>query len=198
MKLAIIGSALTGGAIQVIDVLLEDNITNEIRVYDDDQSALNTEILGVSVVGSTDRLEADFANHIVDCAIVAVGSIVPRRLLFERFRRVGIPFVNIISSKAVVSRWARLGIGNVVLPMVYIGPKVKMADNNYLTTQVVINHDSVVGSHCYFSTSVSIAGRVRIGDGVRFDTSASVTADAVVPADALIGPAEAFGPVRGR
>lgn len=54
MKLAIIGSASTGGAIQIVDICLEDGIANELRIYDDDPWALRRNILGVSVVGATD------------------------------------------------------------------------------------------------------------------------------------------------
>ena len=85
-----------------------------------------------------------------------------------------------------------------ILPLVYIGPMVNIGHNNYFTTSSVINHDSVIGSHCYFSTSVNVAGRVSIGDEVRLDTAASVTADAVLPDCSLVGPNQSFGPIRGR
>jgi hypothetical protein len=198
MKLAIIGSAFAGGGVQIIDVLLDDQLSSDIRIYDDREDAQGSSVLGVPVVGPLDRLALDMSDGFVDSAIVAVGSIGPREELYARYSKTSLQFPNIISSKANVSRSAVLGIGNVVLPHVYIGPRVVVADNNYFTTATVVNHDTSIGSHCYFSTSVSVAGRVSIGDRVRFDTACCVTADAIVEADSLIGPGEAFGPLRGR
>ena len=42
MKLAIIGSALAGGAVQIIDILLEDQLASDIRIYDDSDEAQGT------------------------------------------------------------------------------------------------------------------------------------------------------------
>jgi len=198
MKLAVIGSALAGGAVQIIDILLDDQIATDIRIYDDHDQAQGCDVLGVPVVGPLERLLSDQSDGFIDSAIIAVGSIEPREMLFKRYAGAKLKFPNIISSKSTVSRSALLGKGNVVLPYVYIGPRVRVADNNYFTTATVVNHDTTIGSHCYFSTSVSIAGRVSIHDRVRFDTACCVTADAVVVAESLIGPNESFGPVRGR
>ena len=198
MKLAIVGSALAGGAVQIIDILLGDGLAASIRIYDDHADACNTDVLGVPVVGQIDQLFYDFLDGIVDSAIVAVGSIDPRQKLYQRLHDKSIYTPNIVSSRAIVSASASLGAGNVILPLVYIGPRVIVGNNNYITTASVINHDSMVGSHCYFSTSVNVAGRVCIGDRVRLDTSASISADAKVLSDSLIGPGESFGPVRGR
>ena len=55
--------------------------------------------------------------------------------------------------------------GNIILPHVYIGPRVVIGDNNYITTSTTINHDTSIGNHCYFSTSVSVAGRGTVAIG---------------------------------
>ena len=196
MKLAIIGSALTGGAIQIVDICLEDGITNELRIYDDDPRALRANILGVPVVGTTDQVHRDFSNKLIDTVVVAVGSINSRFMLFQNMNRENYPIVNIISTKAVISSSVKMGKGNVILPNVYIGPNVAIGDNNYFTTASVINHDSIIGSHCYFSTTVSVAGRVQIGSRVRLDTSSSVSADAIIEDEAHLLPGKNYGPTR--
>ena len=198
MKLAILGSALAGGGVQIVDILLEENIALDIRIYDDREDAQGCNVLGVPVVGALDRLPRDISDDYIDSAIIAVGSIGPRQELYKRYSKTSLKFPNIISSRSTVSQSAILGRGNVVLPHVYIGPRVLVGDNNYFTTSTVINHDTSIGSHCYFSTSVSVAGRVVISNRVRLDTACCVTADSIVEDDSLIGPGESFGPVRGR
>ena len=198
MKLAILGSALAGGAVQIVDILLDENLALDVRIYDDREDAQGCDVLGVPVVGSLDRLLSDVSDGYVDSAIIAVGSIGPRQGLFVKYLKTSLKFPNIISSRSTVSQSAVLGRGNVILPHVYIGPRVLIGDNNYFTTSTAINHDTSIGSHCYFSTSVSVAGRVAIANCVRFDTACCVTADSVIEDDSLIGPGESFGPVRGR
>ena len=198
MKLAVIGSAIAGGSVQIVDILLDDQITSDIRIYDDSEDAQGRSVLGVPVVGPLDRLMLDMSDGFVDSAIIAVGSIEPRERLYLRYSNTSLHFPNIVSSKANISQSAILGAGNVILPHVYIGPQVVITNNNYFTTATVVNHDTSVGSHCYFSTSVSVAGRVSIGDRCRFDAACCVTADAVVESDALIGPGQSFGPLRSR
>ena len=197
MKLAIIGSALAGGGVQIVDILLEDSPSSGLRLYDDSENAQGCDVLGVPVVGTLERILPEFHDGLIDSAVIAVGSIAPRKALFEKFIASGLHFPNIISSKSIVSSSVILGIGNVILPNVYLGPRVIVGNNNYFTTMTTVNHDTCIGSHCYFSTSVAVAGRVTISDCIRFDTSCSVTADAVVPTGALIAAGESFGPSRG-
>ena len=202
MNLAILGSALAGGGVQIVDILQEDSASrelniSEIRIYDDNEEAEGCNVLGVPVVGGLGRLLPDLSDGLIDSAVIGVGSITPRKMLFQKYAATSLEFPNIISSKATISKSAALGRANIILPHVYIGPRVCIAHNNYFTTSTTINHDTAIGSHCYFSTAVSVAGRVCIEDCIRFDTSCSVTADATVAAGTLIGPGESFGPIRG-
>ena len=87
MKLAILGSALAGGAVQIVDILLDDNLALDVRIYDDREDAQGCNVLGVPVVGSLDRLLTDVTDGYVDSAIIAVGSIGPRRELFEKYSK---------------------------------------------------------------------------------------------------------------
>jgi sugar O-acyltransferase (sialic acid O-acetyltransferase NeuD family) len=198
MKLAVIGSAINGGAVQIIDILDSDKLCESIRVYDDAEEAQNTDVLGVPVVGPLERIMHDFHDKKIDSAVIAVGSINPRKKIFNQLTKSGIDMPNIISKRSIISNSCTIGFGNVILPLVYLGPKVTIGNNNYFTTSTVINHDSMVGSHCYFSTNVSIAGRVQIGNEVRLDAGSSIAADAVLTDCSLIGVGQSFGPVRGR
>lgn len=197
MTIAVFGSALRGGGIQVIDIILESTPPNKIFLYDDDVDTHSTSVLGVPVRGSFDIAADDFSNGIFETAVIAIGSINPRKLVFDKIMRHGIPLCNVISKHALISPFSKLGTGNVFLPYVYIGPSVSIGDNNYFTTGSQINHDTIVGSHCYFSAGVTVAGRVKISNQCRFDTSCSVSADAFVPDRTLVPPSQCFGPVRG-
>ncbi len=198
MRIAVIGSALRGGGIQVIDILLETMSAEQILLFDDDPQALSQYICGVPVLGDIKFAIDQFHSGHFDKAVVAIGSVEPRKRVYDFLLGSNIPFANVISRYALLSSYSSLGLGNVILPNVYIGPAVVIGNNNYLTTGSQINHDTTIGSHCYFSAGVTVAGRVSIGDCCRLDTSSCITADAVLEDSSLVTATTAFGPMRGR
>ena len=129
---------LAGGAIQIVDVLLEDQLASDIRIYDDSPDTHGANVLGVPVVGDCERLESDISDSLVDSAVVAVGSIAPRERLFKKYINTSLCFPNIISSKAIICN-PSIGRGS-NSSWCLVGPQVTLADNNYLTTATTINH----------------------------------------------------------
>ena len=189
-RIAIIGSALSGGAAQVIDALLRSGNQVPIAVFDSNPSAKGKTILGVSVIGSTNDVINSFHAGTFDEAVIAIGSLEPRKEVFDMLSRALIPFCNVIDKDAVVSDSAKLGIGNVLLCHAYLGPGVVIGDNCYIISGSRINHDSQLGSHCYLSTGVSIAGRVVVGNMVKFDTSSGAAPDCSIPCGSYLVPGQ--------
>lgn len=166
-------------------------------IYDDNSELHGKDVLAVPIIGAVREVTSDHESGKIDAAVIAVGSLEPRRRLYDEVLATGIKMYNVISSLAVVSSTAQIGFGNVLLPFVYLGPNVVIADNNFITTGTQINHDSTLGSHCYLSAGVTVAGRVKIGNAVRADTAASITADAIVVDGSILNPGVSFGPIRG-
>ena len=197
MTIAVLGSALRGGGVQITDVLLETVQPDNILIYDDDIKTHNKTVIGVRVKGSIDEAVEDFKYGVIETCVIAIGSTIPRKNVYEKLVDEKMPISNVISNRAIISKYAEIGEGNVVLPGVYIGPNTEIGDNNYFTTGTQINHDTRVGSHCYFSAGAVVAGRVTIGDSCRFDTSCCITADANVEDCTLIKANSTHGPIRG-
>ena len=197
MTIAVLGSALRGGGVQVLDVLLETVNPEDISVYDDDKDTHDKTVLGVRVIGCIDKALEHYKSGVIETCVIAIGSTIPRKSVYEKVMHEKIPLSNVISNRAIISKYTRIGQGNIVLPGVYIGPNTKIGDNNYFTTGTQINHDTKVGSHCYFSAGAVVAGRVTIGDSCRFDTSCCITADAIVENSTLIKANSTHGPIRG-
>jgi sugar O-acyltransferase (sialic acid O-acetyltransferase NeuD family) len=192
-KLAIIGSAVGGGAAQIIDALSGDTTYNEVIIFDHNLSVLGSNVMGVNVVDSSENILKWHKDGKFDCAVIGIGTPSERAKLFRVLSREGVNFVNVIDPTANIRPTARLGLGNVILANVYIGPFVTIGDNNYIITSTTINHHSNVGSHCYLSSGCTLAGRVKLGDKVRFDTASgakgdvTVSSGTVVPAGQILG-----------
>jgi UDP-perosamine 4-acetyltransferase len=185
-RLAIIGSALGGGAAQIIDALSGSPAYPEIIIFDRDTSAIGTTIMGAPVVDSSEKVIQWHKDGRFDSAVIAVGIPSQRAEIFYKLSSVGVTFVNVVDPTANIRSTASLGVGNVILACTYIGPFVSIGSNNYIITNTFINHHSTVGSNCYFSTGCKLAGRVHVGDRVRFDTASGAKGDVKVPDDAII------------
>ncbi|MFZ4775250.1 MAG: hypothetical protein ACOYM3_07810 [Terrimicrobiaceae bacterium] len=175
--LAIIGSALSGGAEQIIDALAGGDLFGEILLFDNDLSAIGTEIMGAYVVDSSANILEWHRKNRFDCAVIGIGRVEEREKIFQHLSGEGVAFTNIIDKAANIRPSVSMGAGNVILANVYLGPSVIIGDNNYIITNTHINHHSIIGSHCYFSSGCTLAGRVHVGNKVRFDTASGSKAD---------------------
>jgi NDP-sugar pyrophosphorylase family protein len=190
LRIAVIGSALGGGAAQVIDAISRSAAQVATAIYDNSPEAIGKYINGIQVVGSSNNVIEAYKEGAFDAAIIAIGNIKLRKDVFDWLTHASIPLCNVIDKDAVVSTTALIGIGNVFLCHTYIGPGVIIRNNCYIITGSRINHDSSLGSHCYLSTGVSIAGRVKIGDMVKFDTSSGSAPDCLIPAGTYLQPGQ--------
>lgn len=194
-RIAILGSAISGGALQVIDAILTTRDLVAVAVYDSDVNSHGIKILNVPVLGSTTECLDGFNRSIFDFAVVAVGgSTLQRKKVFESLKKENIPTENIVSPQAIVSPSAAMGSGNVILPSVYIGPNVTIHDNCYFISGTTINHHTVVHNHSYFSTGVSIASHVTVGEGCRFDTASFAVSRKVLRPFSVIQAGETVEP----
>jgi len=105
-----------------------------------------------------------------------------RRQVFERLVRDGHEPVSFVSLRAMVSRSAALGPGNIIMPGVVIEPLAGVGPGNLFWSQSLVCHEVVVGSHNYVSANCVLGGQSRVGD-LCFMGNGSTTIDGVVLAD---------------
>ena len=196
-RVGILGSATNGGALQIIDVIQNDNIASSVFIYDDDESVQQETILDCPVVGPITQAVSDYEAGLISSFVIAIGSVLPRDKVYNFAVENRLKTTNIISSQATISSSAIIGNANIILPNSYIGPEVIVGNNNYITTGTYINHSSKIGDSNYFSTGVKVAGRICIGSRNRFDTGACITADAFIGDEQVIPACSYFGDIRG-
>ena len=193
-RIAIIGSALGGGAAQIIDALAG---THDVAtaIFDNNEAARGAWVLGTPVVGDSAiaTISAQYARGTFDAAVIAIGGDLRERTrVFHALRAAHIPLANVVDPTAQLRSGVTLGVGNVILASVFVGPHVAIGDNCYIISQTSIQHDSRIGSHVYFSPAVAIGGRVTVGDRVRFElrsaakTGVKIGDDCVVSAGCIV------------
>jgi acetyltransferase-like isoleucine patch superfamily enzyme len=180
-RIAIIGSALGGGAAQIIEALQGQPDARAALIVDNDARALGTSVYGVEVAAATEELPRLWEERRFDAAVIAIGGdLNVRKRLFEDFRGRGIPFANVIDRSVRTGIGFSIGVGNVVLNSTYFGNGVALGNNCYILNQCSVQHDTVIGDHNYLATNVSIGAHVRIGSGNRFGVKCVVETRAVL------------------
>lgn len=130
-------------------------------------------LCGYPRLGSDDAL-ADTLRAGVQSAFVAIGDNRRRMDCICRLRRQGVALVNAISPAAVVSRHATLCRGIAVMPGAVINAGTRIEDGAIVNTNAAVDHDCVIGTCAHVAPGTTLAGWVRLGEGVFLGTGSSV------------------------
>jgi len=96
--------------------------------------------------------------------IIAIGKPDIRQQIVSSFVEKGAVFASLIHPTTMISASAVIGRGNVIAPMVNLGPNVKIGDFNLLNARLSIGHDSVLGNFNFVAPNVSLSGHTSVGN----------------------------------
>ena len=100
-------------------------------------------------------------------AFVAIGHIknnTSRKKIINDLMKNGFNLPTIISPLAHVSKYAKIGQGNIIMHGSIINAGSKIGQNNIINSKALIEHDVEIGDHCHISTGAIINGNCKIGN----------------------------------
>ena len=171
-KIILIGGG--GHCKSVIDVI-EQEKKYKIHGIVDKPKFLGSKILGYKVIGSD--LDLEYLAKKYKNAIITVGQIqspLVRIKLFNLARKAGFKFPPIISPRAYVSKYSRIGMGTIVLHNVVVNSNVSIGNNCIINTKSLIEHDCEISDHCHIATCATINGSVKIRSKCFIGSNATV------------------------
>ena len=152
--LAILGAGELGQ--QIANFALNDNHYHKVIFYDDIYES-------AEIKGNTNDLISDYSKKMFDDVIIGIGynylKVREEKYLFLKNK---VKFGKIVHSTSWVDKSAIIFDGCVVYPKCVIDKNVIINHNTIINLNCTIAHDSVVGSSCFLSPSVSIAGFCNI------------------------------------
>lgn len=159
-----------------------------IGATDPDPKLEGIKILGVDVLGGDDLV---FKHH-VDSVLLAngVGSLInvtSRRAVFEKFKKRGYRFTNVIHPAAIISEGVDFGEGVQVMAGAIVQSGVILGDDVLVNVRACVGHDSKVGAHAHIATMSLVSGGVIVGDNVFVGAGAIVIQGFHIGAAAMIG-----------
>lgn len=130
-------------------------------------------ILDYLVIGTDNdipQLIKDYNNFLI--TIGDIGNPSKRVELFELILSFGGIFPIIISPNAYVSKYAKIGIGTIIMHNALVNASAIIGKNCIINTKALIEHDAIIGDHCHISTGSIVNGGTVIGTKCFFGSGA--------------------------
>lgn len=150
-KIIIIGA---GGYGRCIAETILMNGDYQIIGFVDDSTALNSTIMGYTVLGASENLARykEVATH----AVVAIGDNKIRERMFHNLESLGYTLPAIIHANASISQSAIIGRGSTIVAGAVIGPNASLGDGVVVNSGVVVDHDCYVGEFSYLGANATV------------------------------------------
>lgn len=153
-----------GGHCKVIlDILFSEG--RDVDYVVDDHPA-SDRILGVPV--QKNNLDESCSKT----AIISIGNNEIRRKITRRYPL--LDYRNATHPTAIVSRFAQIGIGTVVMAGAIVNPHAEIGEHCIINTSAVVEHDCSLGDFVHISPNAALAGNVQIGPGTHVGVGAVI------------------------
>lgn len=167
-----------GHAKVVIDILRASEKDFRIEaVYDD--MPRTARLLDIPVLKSPSGAP-DTASEWIIC----IGDNHARRRVSERLRA---RFLTAIHPGAVISPYAGIGEGSVIMTHAVVGPDAVVGRHSIINTRAVVEHDCKIGDFVHISPGAVLVGGVTAGEGVHIGAGATVIQGVTIGRWAVIG-----------
>lgn len=149
----------SGHAKVIIDILHANGIRVD-GLYDDDET--KTALMDYPVLSP---------SHIEGPLIVSIGDNRIRRTIAERL---GCDFGTAIHPSAVVSPYALIAEGSVVMQSAVVQADARVGRHCIVNTAATVDHDCRLGDYVHISPNAALCGNVHVGTGTQIGAGAVI------------------------
>lgn len=151
-----------GHARVVLDVLLGQGIVVPAVI----DSKFSGDLLGVPRI-----TEYDPSFEPGAAIVVAIGDNSTRKRVADLTKHA---FANAIHSSAIISRFAQIGVGNMILHGSIVQAQTTIGNHVIINTGAQIDHDCVIEDFAHIAPGVVLCGTVKVGEGTLIGARAIV------------------------
>ena len=171
-----------GHAKSALDILIDNEENLEITVVD---KGATEAILGFQVLPESALFEKAEDGKIF--FHIAIGDNTIRRAIAEKCLDYGYFPYSIVSKRAYVSKFAKLGRGTFIGEGVHIGPSASIGDFSIINTHTHIDHDVEIGAYTQLAPGVSVGGSTKLGRNSFVGISTAIIDRLRITDDVIIG-----------
>jgi sugar O-acyltransferase (sialic acid O-acetyltransferase NeuD family) len=117
-------------------------------------------------------------------AIVAIGDNAVRKLVAGRTEHA---FMNAIHPSVILSSFATMGVGNMILHGVIVQASTRIGNHVIVNTGARVDHDNVIGDFVHIAPGAVLCGTVEVGEGTLIGAGATVLPGKKIGSWAVIG-----------
>jgi sugar O-acyltransferase (sialic acid O-acetyltransferase NeuD family) len=122
-----------------------------------------------------------------DGVLISIGNCATRWNFQQKMQQMGAPLVTLIHPSAVVSRYAALGLGTVVMAGAVINAGAVVGPGCIVNTGATVDHDCVLAEAVHVCPGAHLSGDVRVGQGSWIGVGASVKQGMVIGESVTVG-----------
>lgn len=170
----------------VIDVIEQENRFT-IKGILDVQEKLGTLIYDYPVIGTDDDIEnlcKKYKNFFITIGHIKTAE--KRIALFERLRALEVNMPAIVSPRAYVSKYAKIGPGSIIFPFAIVDVDAVIGANCIINHATTIGHGAVIEDHCHVSANC-VLGKCTIGAGTFIGGNCWINNLVSIPNHCVIG-----------
>lgn len=134
-------------------------------LYDDNPEIHSNYFYGVIVKGNIQLFNQT-------AAIIGIGDNKVRKQINELFETVN--WQTVIHPKAIIAEDVKIGPGSVIMAGAIIQPGASIGSHCIINTGACIDHDCEIDDFAHISPNCSLAGGVKIGEGVLVGIGSSI------------------------
>ena len=152
----------------------------------DKPEEVGKKVLSYQVIGTDDDIDkyVDKAEFVITVGQIKSSTV--RRQIAERVEKAGGRFATIIAPDAVVSKYATIGQGTVILHHCVVNADARIGSNCIINTMVNIEHDVERGDFCHISTGTMVNGTVKIGSDTFVGSGSIIYNNIEIPGCSII------------
>lgn len=152
----------------------------------DKPEEVGKKVLSYQVIGTDDDIDkyVDKAEFVITVGQIKSSTV--RRQIAERVEKAGGRFATIIAPDAVVSKYATIGQGTVILHHCVVNADARIGINCIINTMVNIEHDVEIGDFCHISTGTMVNGTVKIGSDTFVGSGSIIYNNIEIPGRSII------------
>ncbi len=162
-KIILIGGG--GHCKSCIDVIESGGEFEIIGIIDSNLELKGKELFGYKFLGDESELKnlrCEVENILITVGQIKTSSI--RVKLFNILKEFDFKFPIIKSKHAIVSKYAKIDEGTIIMHGVIVNASAKIGKNCIINSKALIEHDVSIGDFCHISTGACINGGVVIGE----------------------------------
>ncbi len=186
-----------GHAKAIMDMVRQLGLYSIAGIVDDNGSLQGSQVLGIPVLGTRERL-TELTAQGVALAANGVGGILDitiRVRIFELLEQAGLSFPVLVHPRATAEPSTRIEAGVQVFANAYVGSEAVLHERCMVNTNAVVSHDCEVGAYSHIAPGALLAGHVHVGErtligmgvttsiGVRIGSGVRVGNGAILLAD---------------